>query len=926
MTQNREKNPTRLQGLILLALATIMLFAAILGSLYTLEANHQLPEIKRQIAYKVATGDSQYYDAGLLDQLTDAASVYAHSSAKDLDAKDLLDVKTNVEAITKEYIAFSPGILSLAIENDQQVTLLSAKEESRSDKATFSGWLIERPCEYEYSKLFLSSSSGKSRTGSITITFVALDDDPGISQLKTYYHFVALSLAIVYLLVYYIFVRLGIIPLLFPRSLTRQQDRGEEVKGEEQMLIRPAFPIRARGYSLLALASALYLLSVAGSLYTTETGYYIPAKSAMISEWLRQGQYLDFPKATEATDILNIYARRISAGEPASKLESLKKTGEDRIEAFMDSTPHVVRVQFVDSKENVIVDLSRPERLRENNDWSNSLVIKDFERVTQQPFRNDRTQEVLAVFRVFYTTEKGNPEIEVLTRKYRWIMISLILFYTSVYLYLMFMVLIPLSRITTCMQYRRSGGIPIISSARSQVEKSYNNLARDASLTRVSKELREYISKEGLSHLEPILEKVPEMLERLLGMKGCQVWLYSRSNSEQPWHFDRVIRHLVNPFNEEEFEQVLGQAMATSDPFANEDQWICTLREFQTEAVGSTGCYVDLLVCSEERVFVFVVQCGLWRMGTSQWWVDFYSRVAQELRYAISSVEEQRRMILQEKSKANISLSRNLGHDLTNIIATSKLDLMTIRVFLSLKPEDVINSPQKEAIFKEALEALLNNTKFLQEVVNLYRSFSYLQKPKFEEVDVCALISEVVLLYELSNSRNIRIETSLLDSLPDIRLEPRLFKLALFNMLTNAADAIKRATSKETPEGSIQIDSAWSTSRDRIEITVADTGTGICDSDGQLLAPDALAKIFRVGYSTKANQEGEGLGLNWVQTIIREFHGGELIAANRPSGGAAFTIRLPLKAISHDKLPLEEAFSQKSSPEIKIPEERGPLT
>ncbi|HMZ51180.1 MAG TPA: ATP-binding protein, partial [Candidatus Sumerlaeota bacterium] len=70
---------------------------------------------------------------------------------------------------------------------------------------------------------------------------------------------------------------------------------------------------------------------------------------------------------------------------------------------------------------------------------------------------------------------------------------------------------------------------------------------------------------------------------------------------------------------------------------------------------------------------------------------------------------------------------------------------------------------------------------------------------------------------------------------------------------------------------------------------------GIRDEHGKLLQEDRLPEIFRLGFSTKENQEGEGLGLNWVQTIVREFHGGELVAQNHAKGGARFTIRLPIK-------------------------------
>lgn len=66
-------------------------------------------------------------------------------------------------------------------------------------------------------------------------------------------------------------------------------------------------------------------------------------------------------------------------------------------------------------------------------------------------------------------------------------------------------------------------------------------------------------------------------------------------------------------------------------------------------------------------------------------------------------------------------------------------------------------------------------------------------------------------------------------------------------------------------------------------ISVSDTGPGIATGE--------LAKIFEPGFSTRAGSPGLGLA---VCRKIVEQHGGALVAANRASGGATFTMRLPL--------------------------------
>jgi hypothetical protein len=53
-----------------------------------------------------------------------------------------------------------------------------------------------------------------------------------------------------------------------------------------------------------------------------------------------------------------------------------------------------------------------------------------------------------------------------------------------------------------------------------------------------------------------------------------------------------------------------------------------------------------------------------------------------------------------------------------------------------------------------------------------------------------------------------------------------------------------------------------------------------------------MERVFHLGYSTKDKQEGEGLGLNWVHSIIADFHNGRVVPRNRPEGGAEFSVYL----------------------------------
>jgi len=69
-----------------------------------------------------------------------------------------------------------------------------------------------------------------------------------------------------------------------------------------------------------------------------------------------------------------------------------------------------------------------------------------------------------------------------------------------------------------------------------------------------------------------------------------------------------------------------------------------------------------------------------------------------------------------------------------------------------------------------------------------------------------------------------------------------------------------------------------------LQLRVYDTGPGIPE--------DKLEQVFDPFFTTRA--QGTGLGLAVVARTAAD-HGGTVSAANRPGGGAEFTLELPLR-------------------------------
>ena len=150
-------------------------------------------------------------------------------------------------------------------------------------------------------------------------------------------------------------------------------------------------------------------------------------------------------------------------------------------------------------------------------------------------------------------------------------------------------------------------------------------------------------------------------------------------------------------------------------------------------------------------------------------------------------------------------------------------------------------------------------------------------------MDSAAIMDEVLQLYSRKlEKRRIRVVRRYRDRCQISGYAGELRQL-LANLLVNAVDAM--------PEGgTLQVRVAaardWSSGRDGIRITVADTGSGI--------PSDNIGQIFEPFYTTKKDA-GTGLGL-WISRGIVQKHGGSIRVRSRTAGrstGTVFQVFMP---------------------------------
>jgi PAS domain S-box-containing protein len=143
------------------------------------------------------------------------------------------------------------------------------------------------------------------------------------------------------------------------------------------------------------------------------------------------------------------------------------------------------------------------------------------------------------------------------------------------------------------------------------------------------------------------------------------------------------------------------------------------------------------------------------------------------------------------------------------------------------------------------------------------------------------------------------------EKLPRVQSDPLLLHQVFLNIVMNAEHAIA-ATGHG---GRIELRTKGSPARDRVAVSVRDTGNGI--------PSEVLSRIFEPFYTTKDVGKGTGLGLAITYGIVQD-HGGEIIATNHPGGGAVFTIELPTRWVSggqNDRAP-STVFGDRQKAEV----------
>ncbi|MDZ4803990.1 MAG: ATP-binding protein [Candidatus Eisenbacteria bacterium] len=124
----------------------------------------------------------------------------------------------------------------------------------------------------------------------------------------------------------------------------------------------------------------------------------------------------------------------------------------------------------------------------------------------------------------------------------------------------------------------------------------------------------------------------------------------------------------------------------------------------------------------------------------------------------------------------------------------------------------------------------------------------------------------------------VEVNRNLRARLPESLMDPDMIQRVLFNLITNAVEAMPDG-------GSLKVTTTvrrYRAGEANLEVFISDTGRGI--------DPEIVERIFQPFFTTRP--AGTGLGLPISLQIVRA-HGGRITARNRAKGGAIFRLSLP---------------------------------
>ncbi len=232
---------------------------------------------------------------------------------------------------------------------------------------------------------------------------------------------------------------------------------------------------------------------------------------------------------------------------------------------------------------------------------------------------------------------------------------------------------------------------------------------------------------------------------------------------------------------------------------------------------------------------------------------------------------------LEEAERQRRNLTADVAHELRTPLSNIQGYLEAIRDGLVEPSPEAIDTIHSQALH---LSRLVEDLRLLAQV----EAGALQLQPSPVRVDEL-LQSSVEAVRPRAEGKEVDLTLEVEPSLPTANLDETRIAQVVGNLLENAIT--------HTPEGgrvsvSARVLRQAQDEREAVEVTIADTGSGISSED----LPRLFDRFYRVDPSRDRSTGGAGLGLTIARRLV-EAHGGAIEVESELGQGSRFTVRLP---------------------------------
>jgi len=269
--------------------------------------------------------------------------------------------------------------------------------------------------------------------------------------------------------------------------------------------------------------------------------------------------------------------------------------------------------------------------------------------------------------------------------------------------------------------------------------------------------------------------------------------------------------------------------------------------------------------------FPMELSVGEVKSATRRFFTGFIRDLTEPQKTEARLQELQAELVQMSRLTAMGEMASTLAHELNQPLSAIANYLKgSSRMLEELGGEEV--TAVREAVSKAADQALRAGQiiRRLREFVSHGESEKRVENlgKVLEEASALALVG--------ARETGIRVRVSFAAIADAVLVDRIQIQQVLVNLIRNAIEAMQNSSRKELTL------TIKKNEKDKIEVSIADTGSGI--------SPEVSQHLFQPFFTTKP--QGMGVGLSISRTIIED-HGGRIWVEANPEGGAVFKILLP---------------------------------